>query len=582
MGVDVPGPGPEGRRRPVSRVVRVVPDVATFALDEGFSYLEPDDLTTSIGSIVRVPLGSRIVRGWVVAVEGTSRDDLRPIRGVSGTLPVFGPVQLETLRWLARYYVAPLASILRAATPPNLPTRVPRPEEEDSSGPAAPEHFPGLEEAWARIHATPGSVVVIAPTGIEVAEAAGRLRRSGREVVEVAPDATHREVTRAWSRGRLDDEIVLVGTGRLALWWVRGLRAVILTDEGRRSHKERQAPTLHPRTILARRAQSERFFLATTGLVPTLEVLASGASFTHDRRLWPTVEVVDRNEDPPGRGLLSDRVKQAVHQAVRQDMRTLVFTHRRGYAPAFRCTSCGELRRCSTCAAAATNTGVCPRCGNSYGPCTSCGRRTFEPLGAAVGRLLDLLGTLVGPAQVGRVGSGSVVQVGTERDLVGLPKVGLAVVVDGDRLLLGPNFRATEEGLRLVARLASLVDRGPGHRFMMQTSIPNHPAVEALRLGNPDRFLTAELDRRREGGLPPAGDLIVLETRGQSGMTPPDLEGLAAAGATTFGPHSSSTGERWLIQGSDLGPAKDVLRPIVRRLREQETDVRVDVDPLDL
>lgn len=567
----------------MSRVVRVIPDVTTFALDEGFSYLEPDDLTTSVGSIVRVPLGSRVVRGWVVGVESEPREDLRAISGVSGTLPVFGPLQLETHRRMAHHYVAPMASILRAATPPNLPTRVPKPDEAVTRGRTKRQHFAGLGDAWDGIRQVPGSILVLAPTGAEVAEAAAMIRESsGRDVVEVAPGAPNREVTRAWSRGRLDDEIVLVGTGRLATWWVRNLGAAILLDEGRRSHKERQTPTLHPRTILSHRARREGFFFATTGLVPTLEVIATGAPFSHDRRLWPLIEVVDRNEEPPGRGVLSARVKQAVHHAVKTSRPTLVFTHRRGYAPAFRCTGCGELRRCPTCSSAATNAGVCPRCGSTYGRCSSCGGRTFEPLGAAVGRLLDLLETLLGPGQVGRVGSGALVQVGSEKDLAGAGPVGLAVVVDGDRTLLGPNFRAAEDGLRLLARVASMVEPGSGNRAMIQTSIPEHSAMIALRHGAPDEFLDEEMTRREAGGLPPAGDLIVVETRGDAGMTGDDVSVLSAAGATVFGPRSSPTGERWLIQGPDLGPTKAALRSIVMRLRDQETDVRVDVDALDL
>jgi primosomal protein N' (replication factor Y) len=405
---------------------------------------------------------------------------------------------------------------------------------------------------------------------------------SDREVVVVDPGASAADVTRAWSKGRLDDGIVLVGTGRLAMWWVRGLCAVVLMDEGRRSHKERQTPTLHPRTILSHRARLEGFFLATTGLVPTLETVATGAPFVHPRRLWPLVEVIDRNEEPPGRGVLSERIKQAIRHAVNTRRTTLVFTHRRGYAPAFRCISCGELRRCASCASAATNAGICPRCGDSYRPCTKCGGRSFEPLGAAVGRVQDLMRTLVGPGVVGEIGSDAAVQVGTERDLAASSLVQLAVIVDGDRILLGTNFRAAEDGLRLIARVAGLVEPGAGNRAVVQTLIPDHPAMSALRHGDPAEFLAEELVRREETRMPPAGDLIVLETRGEARLAAPDVTALEADGAVIFGPKPGPTGERWLIQAPDLGRAKASLRSIVRRVRDQGSDVRVDVDPIEL
>lgn len=235
----------------MTRVVRVIPDVTTFAVDDGFSYLVPDDLTAEVGSLVRVPLGSRTVRGWVVGVEDSDREGLRPIRRVSGTMPVFGRKQLETYRWLSHHYVAPFASILRTATPPNLPTRVPRPSGADKPRHTRRSHFPGLVEAWEWIAGTGGSIMVVAPTAAEVKVAGATLAtKIETDVVVVDPNDTDRDVTRAWTRGRLDDAQVIVGTGRVASWWVRDLSGVVLLDEGRRSHKERQTPTLHTRTIL--------------------------------------------------------------------------------------------------------------------------------------------------------------------------------------------------------------------------------------------------------------------------------------------------------------------------------------------
>lgn len=565
----------------MSRVLRILPDVATFAVDDGFSYLEPDDLSAELGSLVRVPLGSRTVRGWVVGEASADREGLRPIRRVSGTLPVFGPKQLQTHTWLAHHYVAPLASILRAATPPNLPTRVPRPPGDPARSRTRREHVPFLGEVRERLADVEGSMIVIAPTAVEVEAAAAGLKDVG-EVIVVNPGATDREVTKAWSRARLDDRLIVIGTGRIATWWVRGLTTAVLLDEGRRSHKERQTPTLHPRTILSHRARVEGLHFITTGLVPTVEVIATGVPASGQRRLWPLVEVVDRNEEPPGRGVISERAKQAIHLAVRSGKSTFVFTHRRGYAPAFRCTSCRELRRCGSCGSAATNAAICPRCGSPYERCRSCGGRSFEPLGAAAGRVRDLMTKLLGDEHVGDVGSGAPVVVGTEGDLAAADPFHLAVVVDADRIILGHDFRAAEDGLRLLARVAGLIEPGSGNRMMVQTAVPGHRAIAALRAGNAAGFLDEELTNRQETGMPPAGDLIVIETRGEATLTEEDVDGLTECGATTFGPRPSKTGMRWLIQGRDLGRAKTALRPIVRRLRDAGSDVRVDVDPLEL
>jgi len=74
---------------PLTGAVRVVPDVASFAVDDGFAYAVPEGMAVEVGSLVRVPLGGRRVRGWVVAVGEPPRPRLRPLLAVSGNLAVF-------------------------------------------------------------------------------------------------------------------------------------------------------------------------------------------------------------------------------------------------------------------------------------------------------------------------------------------------------------------------------------------------------------------------------------------------------------------------------------------------------------
>src|SRR5690606_24113731 len=104
-------------------------------------------------------------------------------------------------------------------------------------------------------------------------------------------------------------------------------------------------------------------------------------------RAWPLVEVVDRTEEPPGSGLVSNRARAAIAATRRQGGSVFVFTHRRGYAPAYRCANCRELRRCQVCGSRPEPDTACPRCGAPSEPCLACGTNRFEPLGAGVGRV---------------------------------------------------------------------------------------------------------------------------------------------------------------------------------------------------
>ncbi len=559
--------------------------------------------------MVRVPLGGRRVRGWVTGLRDGDPAGLKPLAGVSGNLAVFDPKLLETLRWTAVHYVAPLAVVLGKPTPPNVPRR--------RAAPAHPEppvgSLPGRLAAWAVAAAGgrhPRAVVALgqAPWAPVVTELASRVAAGSRSALVVCPTLAEAQATAAavgaelgervvlgssalpaadttaaWVQAALAPGTVVVGTREVAFWPVAALGMAVVLGDGRRGLKDRQTPTTEARPVLRRRAGVERFGLAMLGAVPTLAALAAGPEVIQvGARPWPLVEVVDRGAEPPGSGFVTAPVLRAVRAVVERGGRVFVFTRARGYAPAFRCARCRAIRRCPECGARPGREPDCARCGSRIGPCRDCGGAQFEPLGAGVGRMVEELRRLVAPDAVGAAGEGRPVTVGTERDLVGLAPVELAVVVDADGLILAPHYRAGEDALRLLARVAQAVGGGRGRRCMVQSGLPGHEVIVALRRGDPLEYLTAELAARSAGGLPPTGDLLVVETEGE----PPDaaqrLKNIVAGRGEVHGPAEVRGRHRWLIQGPELRPARVALRGLVQEWRDGGTRVRVDADPLDL
>ena len=98
----------------------------TFSVDEGFWYSIPPHLSKDvrIGSILRVPLGGRRVRGYVIDLDQERDGKLKDILGVSGDEPVFDADLLQALRWAANHYVGPMSVLLDKAAPPTLPGKL--------------------------------------------------------------------------------------------------------------------------------------------------------------------------------------------------------------------------------------------------------------------------------------------------------------------------------------------------------------------------------------------------------------------------------------------------------------------------
>ena len=557
-----------------------------------------------MGSLVRVPLGGRRTRGYVVEITDKPDrpiDKLRPVGPLVMKLPIFDESLLAAMQWAANRYVAPLSVLLERTTPPNLANRAIEP----ASGVAAsPPVGPLAEFAIALARGKRQPTVVFLSTSPDWLEAVARpVLAAGQSLmvvvataaeamtlrshadalfadaaVIVSSESSAAEMTAAWaacqSPGRL-----LIGTPRVVSWRLAGLRLIAVVEEGRRAMKDRQTPTISVRDLARTRASLAGLGLVFVGPTPTTETVATGPTVIRPRRrAWPPVEIVDRRHEEGQSGFVSLRALAAIKAVAERGGQVFVFAHRRGYAPAFRCRRCRALRRCSRCGSRPEPGTTCLRCGATLGPCQQCGSEHFLPLGAGVGRIAEELRRRLDGDVYARLA------VGSEADLAALESQSLVVAVDADGLILGTHYRASEEALRILARLVGKV-QGRSSRGLIQTSLPDHPVITALRSGDPMPFLEAEVTNRRQLGLPPAGQLLVVETRGPG----PPADGLAAlaSGVSVLGPMARVTAsgepaQRWLIQGRDLGPVRLALRPLVQQWREAGTVVRIDSDPIDL
>ncbi len=576
-------------------------------MDDGFSYRVPDSLDgVTLGSLVRVPLGGRKVRGVVTHLrDGPDPGNLKDVLGVVGDFPTVTPRLLETMRWASIHYVAPLSMLLTKGAPPNVARRrsriiVPEYRSLDSPLPAATEAAAtgrrvragyligggpwgdALAGLASDVLAAGRNVAIIAPTVAEAetiaADVGGALGVSVDVVTSSAPAAA---VTKTWVQSQQGGGFVVVGTRELAFWPVGDIALAVVVEEGRPAMTAPQTPTTSVRDVMRRRGAAERFVLVFAGPVPTVETLAAGVEL-HETggRVWPLVEIADRSEEPPGSGVVLQTTLRAVRATLARGERSFVFVPRRGDAAAFRCVRCGELRRCPQCNAAATRGDVCQRCGTELTACASCGGARFQALGAGVGRVVSELRRTVGDA-VGRVEDGTQVMVGTERDLPKVTGMALSVVIDADALVLAPHYRAEEDALRTLARVALTVQRGRGRRCLVQTSQPGHRVYDTLRHGRPLGLLRTLLSERDAAGFPPVTQLLAVEVVGPPDDADATLRSMAAE-ATVMGPAPAGEGQRWLVSGRDLRALKLRMRTVVQAWRDGGARVRIDADPVRL
>jgi primosomal protein N' (replication factor Y) (superfamily II helicase) len=602
-----------------TRVCRVVVDVV--ALERPFDYLVPEELAEAIGVgvIVRVPLHGRRVRAWVVADDVESEalpERLRPIAAVVSAGPPADIVDLTA--WAAWRWSGPRLALLRTASPPAVVPVTATFSRANSSDSEEFAHESDETLALAREAARLTVAVLRWPPAGDVAGLVAALlpglgsaivvipdtraetlaRQLPGDVVFLRSDGRPSDRARAWSRAR-SGSCVVVG-GRAAVWApVPDLGAVIVLDEGSEALKEERSPLWHARDVALERARRLGARVTLISPVPSLEAAAAGPVLAPARSVerdgWPVLEVVDRRREPPGFGLFTPRLVEAVRAAAMSsgdtrypgsEDRVVCVLNRRGRARLLACDACGELVRCGRCGTALREEEsglVCPAptCGEERPRlCDHCGSTRLRVLRAGVTRVAGDLAALVPRASVGVVDRDTdelpsdPVLIGTEAVLHRLHRASLVAFLDFDAELLAPRFRAGEHALWLLARAARLVGpRSGGGRLLVQTRLPSHEVLQSAVRADPGMLLAAEASRRAALALPPYSALARLT--GEA----PALEAAAKLLRDAGLAASMAEGSALLVRATSSKGLADALASVLPTARAAGR-LRTEVDPL--
>lgn len=507
------------------RTVEVRPDVTGF--DRTFSYLLPDNLSVDIGTIVRVPLHNRRVRGWVVSFGDAEIEshELQPIIEIVSAGP---PTKLvELCDWIAWRYTGNPVVLLRSASPPNLvsPDEFPS-ETQNRGGPHAvhlevtlpqEDRLALIKDSIAEI----GSTLVLIPGARRAAALAKQLQQIGINAVAYVGNDAQR--TRAWRTARTGN-IVVVGGRIAALAPVPDLASVVLLDDADEAYKEERSPNWHAREVILERARRIKASVTFATPLPTLEALHAAGNVHYPdmpREGWPLVDVVDQRDDP---GVLSRTLARHLQDTKERGERTLCFLNRKGRANLLICDACGAPARCEVCSTYMHEQNgelQCALC-ESRRPklCIACGHPVLKRLRLGVAGLAEQLSALIPSAVVQDITAETAevrpadIYIGTEAAFHRVPRdkpFGLVAFLEFDQELLAPRYRSSEQAAWLLVRASRLLrTRHSARRLLIQTRMPDHEVIETVLHGDVRPLLSIEEAQRRALTFPPFGGLAVL------------------------------------------------------------------------
>jgi primosomal protein N' len=572
-----------------------------------FSYVIPAGMVIRPGQRVSAPLHGRSRVGVVVALRDEDAHGLKSIERPMDSVPVLSKAALELGRWAAEESLSSWGSTLMAFLPPvaSRGAEVVAPPSPAHPGPASPPaelHVDSGREARLveELRDRAGSALVIAPDREGAARWAARL--DAARLDSDAPAGVRRAAWFAAARGRAR---ISVGTRSALLTPLPPPSTLVLLDEHEAAHKPPGPPRIHSRDLLRQRAMIEGSRLLLLSATPSVE------------SWWRAETQQAIREDPAGagwpemiaadtRGILRNHpltlpLTRSLDEMTRRGRQALLIVTRR--VGMLICPECGGLLRCPDCGvplgfSRETQTLRCRLCAKSEplpDRCVHCGGHRLVPFGWDPERVEAAVRRRFPKLTVSRADRRAQIVIGTGALLRQLSpgKLGCVGIVTLDSLLGTPDFRGGERVFQLAWAAADAL--APDGRLIMQTSHPEHYAVQAVKDRDRPRFYKHELELRAELGYPPFRRICVVSVRARGedeararladcGNALSGIAGLTVYPPAPMGGAQGARTGRWrfVIKGPAelprrIGPA---LLPFVEQGRRGRVVVEVEMDPV--
>lgn len=226
--------------------------------------------------------------------------------------------------------------------------------------------------------------------------------------------------------------------------------------------------------------------------------------------------------------------------ALERGEQAILFQNRRGYAPTYRCQTCGWHSECIHCDVSLTYHKFhkklkCHYCGyQSQLPeaCPACGDKQLTLQGFGTEKIEDELKIYLPDAKIGRMDLDTVrsknahaklindfeekrldILVGTQMVTKGLDfeNVGVVGVLSSDQLLQFPDFRATERGFQLMLQVSGRAGRKHKRgKVVIQAFNTTSPVLREVIENDYASFFQREIQERQEFKYPPYTRLIQI------------------------------------------------------------------------
>ena len=346
---------------------------------------------------------------------------------------------------------------------------------------------------------------------------------------------------------------VVIGVRSAIFLPFRDLGLIVVDESHEASFKQQDpAPRYHARDVALYMSRIHKADILLGSATPSLESLYNvkkkklgyvRLEKRHGNIQLPDIALIDlgdKMKKKKMKGHFSDQLIQEIEDQLKNDQQVLLFQNRRGHSPVLECQTCGFTPQCKYCDVSLTyhqfdHSLKCHYCGYKMAlqkNCLACGSARVSMKGFGTEQIEEEVQTLFPKAKVARMDKDTTntkrayeriiarferqeidILVGTQMVTKGLDfrKLSLVAVMNADRLLHFPDFRAEEKCFQLLTQVAGRSGRSDIRgKVLIQTYQPDHKLYHQVIKGDLRSFYQDQMEQRKAYRYPPYHKIVEI------------------------------------------------------------------------
>ncbi len=348
---------------------------------------------------------------------------------------------------------------------------------------------------------------------------------------------------------------IVVGARSAIFAPFKDLGIIIMDEEQDQSFKQwEKKPKYHSREVARWIAENLKIKLVMGSATPSIEsYYYAKKGIYHLTRLTkriratslsedlPKVSIIDTKDEYEKRNfdILSETLKEKILLAVNSKKQTLILLNRKGFSTTTYCKDCNHIFKCPRCDLPLVmykNKSIlkCNHCSfktNSFVFCPKCKSTNITTKGKGTEKLEREIKDMIPNAKILRVDSETMtkssdiqkiddfkkgkydIMIGTQMIARGLdlPQVDLVGIINPERGLNFPDFRANENVFELIMQVAGRAGRKDSiGEVILQTFSPEHFTIKYASQHDYESFYSSEIAQRKALKYPPFKDTALI------------------------------------------------------------------------